>query len=137
MNHLGDLLSAYLDGELRPDERDRVAVHLQSCGTCRYELEGVSEARAAVRSLPTLELPVLLMPVDAARMAERERLGWRITAAAAAVAVIGVLGAFTLTTPEPQRITPPELAQVHLARSNGAGLGASGMAALVAREVQP
>jgi anti-sigma factor RsiW len=137
MNHLGDLLSAYLDGELRPDERSRVADHLQACGLCRTEVEEISEARAAVRSLPTLELPVVLMPAEAVRIAERERLGWRITAAAAAVAVVGVLGAFTLSSPEPQQITPPQLAQVHLARSNGTGLGASGMAALVAREAQP
>lgn len=136
-SHLGDLLSAYLDGELQADDRNRVAAHLQGCDLCRSELEIASDARAAVRSLPTLELPVLLLPADVARIAERERLGWRITAAVAAVALVAAVGIARLAAPDPQQVTPPQLAQVHLARTNGAALGATGMAAMVAAEVQP
>ena len=32
MTHLGDLLSAYLDGELEPDEHNRLVSHLDVCG---------------------------------------------------------------------------------------------------------
>lgn len=132
MSHLGDLLSAYLDGELNPAERERVAGHLQGCDVCRQDLEDAADGRTAVRSLPTLELPVLLLPDDVARIAERERLGWRITAAVAVAAVAGVIGLAGLAAADRQQISPPDLAQVHLARTSGAGLGASGMAALVA-----
>ncbi len=35
-----DLLSAYLDGELTPDERRPVEVHLEACQVCAVALDG-------------------------------------------------------------------------------------------------
>lgn len=52
----GDLLSAYLDGELEDGELDIVVTHLESCSPCRFEFVAVREARTAVRILPELEL---------------------------------------------------------------------------------
>ncbi|MFG2817854.1 anti-sigma factor [Kitasatospora sp. NPDC048365] len=46
--HLGDRLSAYLDGELGHDSRERVQAHLATCPDCLAEAES---ARAVKRAL--------------------------------------------------------------------------------------
>ena len=53
--HLGELLSAYLDGELSAAEQRRVSDHVISCADCRAELHDLDRARIAVRSLPGVE----------------------------------------------------------------------------------
>jgi anti-sigma factor RsiW len=55
--HLGDRLSALLDGELRPDEVAAARAHLAGCATCAAELEAVDAARDVVRSMPLVEPP--------------------------------------------------------------------------------
>ena len=62
--HLGDRLSAYLDGELVTLEHRRVTRHVVECPDCRVELQELDRARIAIRSLPgvdttaTGEIPV-------------------------------------------------------------------------------
>jgi anti-sigma factor RsiW len=56
------LLSAYLDGELSEKELARLVEHLESCAECVREFHEVKEARAALRTLPLLELPGSLVP---------------------------------------------------------------------------
>ena len=56
MTHPGELLSAFLDGELDHRERNRVTEHLGTRTSCADELNGLHFARAAVRSLPVLEV---------------------------------------------------------------------------------
>jgi anti-sigma factor RsiW len=71
MSHLGDLLSAHVDGELDGVERDRVSAHLARCERCRAEAaalrelkrklgglvgEAPAEAEMAQRLLATAEL---------------------------------------------------------------------------------
>jgi anti-sigma factor RsiW len=48
MSHLGDRLSALVDGELHGAERDRAYAHLASCEQCRTE---AAELRALKRKL--------------------------------------------------------------------------------------
>src|SRR5215813_9399000 len=49
-NHVSKRLSAYLHGELRPEESRRVAEHLMTCRRCRDEYEEVKfGARMAAR----------------------------------------------------------------------------------------
>src|SRR5262249_61617038 len=49
-NHVNKRLSAYLHGELRPEESRRVAEHLMTCRRCRDEYEEVKfGARLAAR----------------------------------------------------------------------------------------
>ena len=55
--HPGDLLSAYLDGELAPGEQQGVRAHLDECAECRRELQYISEARTFVRDLPPVDPP--------------------------------------------------------------------------------
>lgn len=54
---IGELLSAYLDGELHPGELGRVSEHLGGCMDCILEFRSLKEARTALRLLPTLEAP--------------------------------------------------------------------------------
>lgn len=55
--HAGDLLSAWLDGELTPAEATEVATHVDGCAACGAERDQVEASRMAVRSLPSLEAP--------------------------------------------------------------------------------
>ena len=59
---VGELLSAYLDGELREGELDLVVSHLAECLECIAEFHDLKEARAAVRMLPMLQVPDRVMP---------------------------------------------------------------------------
>jgi anti-sigma factor RsiW len=54
---IGELLSAYLDGELRPGELDVVAEHLDGCEHCIAEFKMLKEARTALRLVPMLQVP--------------------------------------------------------------------------------
>lgn len=55
MSHLGELLSAHVDGELDGAEQDKVSVHLARCEQCRAE---AVELRSLKRQLGELALEV-------------------------------------------------------------------------------
>jgi anti-sigma factor RsiW len=55
--HLGDVLSALLDGELLPAHEDAARAHLAVCPDCSRELTAVGQARTWVRALPPVEPP--------------------------------------------------------------------------------
>jgi len=57
MAHPGDLLSAWLDGELTPGEAREVAAHVDGCSACGAERDQVEASRLAVRGLPSMEAP--------------------------------------------------------------------------------
>jgi anti-sigma factor RsiW len=101
MNHAGELISAYLDGELARHEIDQLQAHLATCGKCAAELEEMQSVRSAVRSLPLLELPSGLIPeADAGVVPLRRNKGFWVGAAAAAVAlVIAIAAVLTPSTP--------------------------------------
>jgi hypothetical protein len=50
-------LSAYVDGRVSPDERDRVEEHLRSCPACTQKLEGLRTVVAELRRLPPVAAP--------------------------------------------------------------------------------
>lgn len=87
--HLGDLLSAYLDGELSPQDVEHIGDHLALCAPCRSELRELDAARTAVRALPRLE-PSLEPPPLGASTARR-RWARRAVAAAAVAAAIALV----------------------------------------------
>lgn len=109
MTHLGELLSAYLDGEVAADEQQRVAHHLSGCTRCREDLVSLSRVRAAVRGLPLLEVPgsTLGLPEQSLAPVHRRPRVW-IGAAAAAAAVLVVLASF-LTPDRPVPMTVQDL----------------------------
>lgn len=41
MSHLGERLTALVDGELGHDERDRALAHLAACDLCRAEADAL------------------------------------------------------------------------------------------------
>lgn len=88
MNHLDDLLSAWLDGELDSKARREAARHLAICSACRDELAAVEAARTAIRGLPVLD-GVPLATRGRSRIRPR-RLAWAAAATAAAVLAVGL-----------------------------------------------
>lgn len=92
MNHPGELLSAYLDGELEGKELSRLLGHLSGCGRCSADLEDLQRVRSAVRSLPVFELPRGLIPEidDVVVPLHRQKGIWVGVAAAVVAAVIAV-----------------------------------------------
>jgi anti-sigma factor RsiW len=53
MSHLGDRLSALVDGELDGAERDRAHAHLASCEQCRAEAADLRALKRKLRDLMT------------------------------------------------------------------------------------
>jgi hypothetical protein len=51
MSHLGELLSAYLDGELDGAEQDKASAHLARCEECRAEAAGLRELKRQLGAL--------------------------------------------------------------------------------------
>jgi anti-sigma factor RsiW len=117
MNHAGELLSAYLDGELTRSEVDQLFSHLASCGRCAAELEDIQSVRSAVRSLPLLELPVGLVPeADGEVVPIHRNRGFLVGAAAAVVAVVIAIAA--MVTPSTTPISIEELNSRYGARAS-------------------
>lgn len=108
MTHPNELISAYLDGELRGSELRRLLDHLSGCGRCSGELEKVQFVRSAVRSLPVLELPEGIVPeADPVVVPLRRHKGmWAGVAAAAVAAVIAVAA---IVTPDPGEVSITDL----------------------------
>ncbi len=90
--HLGDRLSAYLDGELVTLEHRRVTKHLADCSDCRAELQELDRARIAVRSLPGVET-TMTDEIHAVSVPHRRRriIAGGIGAAAAAALLVGLV----------------------------------------------
>jgi Putative zinc-finger len=51
VSHLGDLLSALVDGELSGAELDRANAHVASCGACRVEANALRRLKHALSAL--------------------------------------------------------------------------------------
>ena len=101
--HLGDTLSALLDGELSGPQQETARAHLATCPECSEELAAVGQARSWVRGLPQVDPPFgfyerMLLDRPLPRPAPfgvspglRRRAGLAaLGAAAAAVTVLGV-----------------------------------------------
>jgi anti-sigma factor (TIGR02949 family) len=98
-----DLLEPYLDGDLPPDEADRVRRHLEACTACAAELALAARIQSELRALPQPDCPPEV--IERVRRAGRGEVvpfpsrqrppRWRTAAAAALVALAvggGALG---------------------------------------------
>ena len=102
MKHQAELISAYLDGELTNEETRKLMAHLGNCGRCAAELQDIQRVRAAIRSLPVLELPPGLVPeADAEVVPLHRHRGFWVGAAAAVVAAVIAITAMLTPPPEP------------------------------------
>ena len=120
MTHPGELLSALLDGELSDEEKTRVADHLATCPACGDELQGLHTARAAVRSLPLLELPSALRRVaperEVVHLTRRPPVWVAATAAAILALFVGV--ATILAPPTTLEVRLDQLSDQYGARTS-------------------
>lgn len=117
-DHLGDRLSALLDGELSPDAEVAARSHLAACAACAAELQAVEEARRLVRSLPLLDPPVSLWVwVRRRRRRARRAVVGLVASAAAAVALV------LAATPRPTPVQPAlaDFVDAHAASASVAG----------------
>jgi len=73
-------LSAFLDEALAPDERQRVAQHLEGCSECQRELARLEQTVALLHRVEPARAPVGF--VDAVTAAARPRPWYRRVAAA-------------------------------------------------------
>lgn len=121
--HLGEALSALLDGELAPAQEAASREHVAACPGCAEELAAVAQARTWIRALPPVDPPFGLyerMLLDrrplpqagsfGARGSLRRRAGLAaLGAAAAAVTVLGV------GSPSQRPVSPavPRLVEAH------------------------
>ncbi|MGW5487265.1 anti-sigma factor family protein [Streptosporangium sandarakinum] len=69
MSHLGERVSALVDGELNHHERDRALSHLAFCAACRAEVDAVRALKTRLRSLDGPAVPADLS-MSLLRMAE-------------------------------------------------------------------
>lgn len=104
------LLSAWVDSELRPAERARMAAHLQRCPRCRATLHELRVTQAMLRSLPTHRLPVAVLTPGGRPMGRGRGAVARIAARSSAVMVgmamlLGV-AAFAVGGEETPQSTP-------------------------------
>lgn len=108
--HTGENLSAYLDGELEPREEKALESHLESCKSCRDQLERLRSTVRLVRSLPRAQAPAVLKSRLVAAVGAR-RPGFRLASVpalltAAALVLVSVLAVFMLI---PHRHVPSKM----------------------------
>lgn len=116
MKHPSALLSAFLDGELNPVETAQLHGHLSSCGRCVAELEEVQKVRAAIRSLPLIELPVDLAYSGEPNVVPIRRHRYLVAGAAAVVAVVVAIAA--IFSPAQGTISGDDLTRSYTARAS-------------------
>lgn len=130
--HLGDLLSALLDGELPRSAEEAARAHLAACPSCRSEMEDVRAAQTWLRALPVAEPPfgflerlVLEPPADLGR---RQPPRWVSVAAvaASAAAAVGLLG----LAPPRQAPVSPSVDRLVEAHATGASLSSDPLSRL-------
>jgi hypothetical protein len=120
--HLGEMLSAHLDGELTEEEVAYVEAHLESCADCRAELDATSSVRTAVREAPAVDPPfgfyerTLRTGARPAGGAHR----WRAAAAVVGVAAAWIVVLGLISDPRGAREAPP-VDDVRAALSTPAG----------------
>lgn len=118
--HIGEELSAFLDGELTTAEVPIVTAHLHTCQECRFELADLDRSRTAIRALPGIEPPDFLEVHRelSRRKKRRKKRGVRtalaVASGAAAVALIFTISPFG-TSSVPAAITISDLDARHAA----------------------
>lgn len=68
-----NLLSAYIDRELSPDDQRQMSRHLAVCPSCRAEWQSLMEVKEALSAMPSLDLPVGFWAELDSKLAAAER----------------------------------------------------------------
>lgn len=96
-SHLGDLLSALVDGELTPAEEAEARRHLDGCAECTEELVATQATADLVRGLPAVDprfgfYERMLRPSFGSGATDRRRVRIALSVASAAAVVALVVG---------------------------------------------
>src|SRR5436305_9445794 len=88
------LLSAYIDGELLPADRDRLEAHVRNCPACAQELEVMRGVSGALRDiqfdeLKPHELSRIHEAIDESADQPILRVGMALSAVAASILIVG------------------------------------------------
>lgn len=116
-DRVAELVEAYVDGDLGPAERARIAAHTAACPRCAAQVELAGRIRTQLGSLPRLDAPPgVIASIKAEAGADRRgrtaRPRWqRPLWAALAAAVLLVAVAVSLLTPDPHTPSDAELAR--------------------------
>ncbi len=84
-------LSAYLDGELTPQERLAVEQHLGRCQACRWNLHTLQQTVRLVAGLPTVPIPRAFTIPVATRPARAPQPRWSLPLLQGATALVALL----------------------------------------------
>jgi Putative zinc-finger len=124
MSHLGQRISALIDGELSDSERDRVLTHIAGCDACRQEAVALRALKQRMHSLGeamvdaalTGRLMAMAMPPDGrpwtARQPWRSRGGFpaaRMLAAGILASTVAGLGAAAFFVGGEQQVPGPKV----------------------------
>ena len=109
-------LSAYLDSELSPSDRERVEAHLKECQTCTEELRTLRWTVSLAAQMPTLKAPRSFLITEA--IAQPRRMPFSVayvylrsaTVAVAALLSIVLASDFLLPYLLSARVPPPRMA---------------------------
>ena len=111
--YVTDRLSAYLDGELSPQEQRAVSQHLAACQACRWQFDSLQQTVQWTRELPTIPVPRVFTIQARAQPVPvpRQRRGWLpllqgATALIALLLVLTVAGDIMLTGVLPTGTAP-------------------------------
>ncbi|MGQ9625309.1 MAG: anti-sigma factor family protein [Anaerolineae bacterium] len=111
--HVEDMLSAYIDGELSPEQVAQVEEHLRDCPRCAWHLETLRRTVELLRELP-IALPPRSFTIEEKPHAFTFRsfypyLKWGTAAVAFLLAVVLMGGALLMfsTSPVPIKEAPP------------------------------
>jgi anti-sigma factor RsiW len=133
LNHLGDLISAYLDSQLEASEQAAADEHLADCEYCRDELTGVSASRSLLRGLPVLDPPAeaLHPPAEVVPLRPSRR---RLLVAAAAMSTLVVGVGFSMNAEKAVPMPLDAVVDQHVARASvDPGLNVLQVQAVVSR----
>ena len=87
-------LSAYIDGELPPEEQGVVERHLASCQDCQWNLDTLRQTVQWTRELPTVPVPRVFTVPIAARPERARRWRWSLPLLQGATALVALLLVF-------------------------------------------
>lgn len=87
-----EYLSAYVDDELPPEQREAVQEHLAVCPQCRGELARLTRLEEVLEALPSPLPPPELIDQVLARLSRRQVFWWRSLALAASLLIGFFLG---------------------------------------------
>jgi anti-sigma factor RsiW len=113
--HLGEVLSAYLDGELSTAEQHEVSDHVITCAQCRDELHDLDRARIAIRALPGMDTGQI-EEIPVAPSSHRRR--YAVAGSIGIAAAVALFFALTVGGDRAPSFSLDDLSSHHIARAS-------------------